>query len=481
MTAQPGAERLVDSLLPALGTPCERVLLVAPRDAALVDALRARGIVVEVVEPSAPTHALSELSASAEASWDAIVLLDGAGDDGSIAPPLARAHALLREKGRLVLGTPTDADASASGSAEMIVALSEAGFVVLPAKEHAGGGEPQWLVARRDDYVVREYRPGDELQILAIFEGSFFVKRSRERWQWEYQENPYGHLHISCAFAGDGQLVAHYAGYPVRFWRGGERLPLPALQIGDTMTLPAVRSVGRGPTSLLARTARHFYARYCEGRVAFNYGFNTGNIQRFSMSFVGARQLEDLPYHRLSLPASRLAVATGLRARLAGWRESHVETLDARWDELFTRVAPAYGMLIERDAAYLDWRYRRCPDAGYFIAACEHRGRLAGWAVFRRREERLQWVDALIDPAKPQAIARLLAFALAAPEHRGVNAVEAWISARPAWWRPFFAELGFVAEPEPNALGMVFVPFAVDPEEEMRRSLFYMMGDSDLA
>jgi len=267
----------------------------------------------------------------------------------------------------------------------------------------------------------------------------------------------------------------------VRFWRDGERLPLPALQIGDTMTLPAVRSVGRGPTSLLARAARHFYARYCEGRVAFNYGFNTGNIQRFSMSFVGARRLEDLPYHRLALPAPRLAVASGLRARFAGWRESRVETLDARWDELFARVARAYGMLIERDAAYLDWRYRRCPDGGYFIVACERRGCLAGWAVFRRREERLQWVDALIDPAQPQAIARLLAFALAAPEHRGVQAVEAWISARPVWWRPLFTELGFVVEPEPNALGMVFVPFAVDPEEEMRRSLFYMMGDSDLA
>lgn len=481
MTAQPGAERLVDTLLPALGTPCERLLLVGSRDAALADALRARGIVVEVVEAVSQSQSLPELlSAAGDASWDAIVLLDGV-VDMSLAQMLAQAHALLREKGRLVFSTSTEAREPAHGSSELVVALSEAGFVLLPAKEHAAGGEPQWLVARRDAYVVREYRPGDEVQILAIFEGSFFVKRSRERWEWEYRENPYGSLHISCAFAGDGQLVAHYAGYPVRFWRGGERLPLPALQIGDTMTLPAVRSVGRGPTSLLARTARHFYARYCEGRVAFNYGFNTGNIQRFSMSFVGARRFEDLPYHRLALPAPRLAVTSGLRARLAGWRESRVATLDERWDAFFARVAPAYGMLIERDATYLDWRYRRCPEAVYFIAACERRGRLAGWAVFRRREERLQWVDALIDPAQPQAIARLLAFALAAPEHRGVSTVEAWTSARPAWWRPLFTELGFVAEPEPNALGMVFVPFAVDPEEEMRRSLFYMMGDSDLA
>lgn len=479
MTAQPSAERLVDSLLPVLGSPCGRLLLVGPRDAVLADALRARGVTVDVVEPTALAPEL--MPSGGEANCDAIVLLDGVGDGMLLTALLVPAHALLREKGRLIVGKRTDAGAPATNSSELVVVLSEAGFVVLPAKAHSGGGDPQWLVARRDDYVVREYRPGDEFQILAIFQGSFFVQRSRERWRWEYQDNPYGNLHISAAFAGDGQLVAHYAGYPVRFWCGGERMPLAALQIGDTMTLPAVRSVGRGPTSLLARTARHFYARYCEGRVAFNYGFNTGNIQRFSMSFVGARRLEDLPYHRLALPAPRLAVASGLLARFAGWRESRVDEFDERWDALFARIAPAYGMLIERDATYLDWRYRRCPGTDYFIAACERRGRLAGWAVFRRREERVQWVDALIDPAQPQAIARLLAFALAAPENRGVRAVEAWISARPAWWRPLFTELGFVAEPEPNALGMVFVPFAIDPEDEMRRSLFYMMGDSDLA
>jgi hypothetical protein len=58
--------------------------------------------------------------------------------------------------------------------------------------------------------------------------------------------------------------------------------------------------------------------------------------------------------------------------------------------------------------------------------------------------------------------------------------VEAWVTARPAWWRPLLAGLGFVAEPEPNGLGLVFVPFEVDPEAQMRERFYYMMGDSDL-
>jgi hypothetical protein len=172
--------------------------------------------------------------------------------------------------------------------------------------------------------------------------------------------------------------------------------------------------------------------------------------------------------------------AGGLRARLAGWSERRVERVDERWDELFVRVAPAYGMLVERDARYLAWRYTRCPDAAYVISACFRRGLLVGWGAFRRRDDRLLWGDGLFDPACPQAVSRVLAHVLSLPEHRGVRRVETWATARPAWWRPLLLELGFVPEPEPNGLGLVFVPFEVDPEAEMRQHLYYTMGDSDL-
>ena len=58
--------------------------------------------------------------------------------------------------------------------------------------------------------------------------------------------------------------------------------PQPHLHI----LLLIVRHVGRGPTSILGRTALHFYETFCEGKVAFNYGFNVANIQRFSLKFL---------------------------------------------------------------------------------------------------------------------------------------------------------------------------------------------------
>lgn len=391
-------------------------------------------------------------------SQDAVLLLDP-----PLAETLAAARRLLRDKGRLVNPWPDD-------PRPLAVALSEAGFVILKDG-----------LARKEDFFVREYREGDEQQILPMFCRSFYVERSLARWSWEYRENPYGTLKISEAFTGDGKLVAHYAGYPVRFHMevdGGEPRKLPALQIGDTMTEPAFRHVGRGPTSLLGRTVRHYYARFCEGQVAFNFGFNTGNIQRFSMSFVGARRLEDLPFHVLDLEKRPVAPYNPILSWLERYRVERITHFDERWDDLFRQVSGFYGLLVERDARYLEWRYARCPDPESFIYAVFCWGRLVGWSVFRYKEDRLRWGDALFDPRYKGAVRQLLDAVL--QEHRQAKTLEAWITSRPAWWRETLLSLGFESRPEPDDLGFVFVPFGEDPEEAFRAHLYYTMGDSDL-
>lgn len=393
-------------------------------------------------------------------SQDAVVLLDPS------AETLAAAHRALRDKGRLVVPWPDD-------PRPLAVALSEAGFVILKDG-----------TARKEGFFVREYREGDEQQILPMFHRSFYVERSLARWGWEYRENPYGTLKISEAFTGDGKLVAHYAGYPVRFHveipevKGGEPRKLPALQIGDTMTDPAFRHVGRGPTSLLGRTVRHYYARFCEGQVAFNFGFNTGNIQRFSMSFVGARRLEDLPFHVLDLEKRPLAPPNRILSWFESYRVERITHFDERWDDFFRRVSGFYGLLVERDARYLEWRYARCPDPESFIYAVSCWGRLVGWSVFRYKEGRLRWGDALFDPRYRVAVRHLLYAVL--QEHRQAKTLETWITSRPAWWRKTLLALGFESRPEPDDLGFVFVPFGEDPEAAFRAHLYYTMGDSDL-
>lgn len=493
VTTAAATERLLDRLGPLLPATGGRLVLVPAGAEAVAHELTVRGFVTaSIASGGSAGSALSVPSAPVEQGWDTVLLLADRHDAAALLTPLLEPlRAAMAERGQLWIAATFGAPPSGvTNPLALTITLSEHGFVVLRRQPLDDDVEPRrelWTT-RREAYRVREYRPGDESQILPIFAGSFFVPRSLERWSWEYRENPYGNLCISEAFAADGQLVAHYAGYPVRFRLPGqpERAePVTALHIGDTMTLPGVRHVGRGPTSLLGRTVRHFYARFCEGRVAFNFGFNTGNIQRFSMAFVGAQRLEDLPYHVLPLPAAGLAKADGAGRRwlspaLRAWSCAPVARFDSRFDELFARVAPHYGMLVERDARYLDWRYGRQPGGDYRVYACSHRGRLVGWSVFRRRQDALVWGDALCEPRSPGAVRRLLAHALAQPEHAGVARIETWATARPGWWQPLLRSIGFEERPDPQGLGMVFVPFEIDPAEAMRTHLYYTMGDSDL-
>jgi hypothetical protein len=255
------------------------------------------------------------------------------------------------------------------------------------------------------------------------------------------------------------------------------------------------RHVGRGRTSLLGRTARHFYARRCEGKVAFNYGFNTGNIQRFSQLFVGARKVWDIEL--LSARTADLRLATPRRFR--PYRATRVDRLGAEFDDFFERVAPAYGLLVERLRRYLEWRYLRRPDVEYRLHRVDRGGRLVGWGVARADGERVLLGDALFDPAHPEAISALLRDVLtsagsrrrASGDQRTDSAplrddgkdeprIEGWFSRHPAWWSERLTALGFSAAPEPRGLGMVFVPFLECPQQELERGYYLTMGDSDL-
>ena len=91
------------------------------------------------------------------------------------------------------------------------------------------------------------------------------------------------------------------------------------------------------------------------------------------------------------------------------------------------------------------------------------------------------WGDALFDRQHPDAVAAVLARALDEPEHRGVARVDGWLSANPAWWARLIEDLGFESRPDPQDLGMIFLPFEEpDPLERFQAALYYTKGDGDL-
>ena len=327
--------------------------------------------------------------------------------------------------------------------------------------------------------ILRAYCDGDERAILGLFNRYFpHAPRSLEHFRWKYRQDPFGNERISLAFAG-AQLVGHYAGYAVPFrlfdgdgWTRGR--DLLTHQIGDTMTEQSVRHIGRGPTSVLGRTALHFYEHFCEGRVAFNYGFNVDNIQKFSLRFLRSDRVEPVTY-RSSAP---LPPITRSERWLRGYSFELVRDTGAELDELFKRLASTYRFCVTRNSAYLRWRYLQRPDVDYVVIAVRKWRRLVGWIAYRIRDGHFQWGDALFDPDFPEAVEVTLRHVV--PAHR-VSLIEGWFPQRPQWFDAALTSLGFAAQPEPQNLSLMCVPFLwTGATPRMREDLYYTWGDSDL-
>ena len=339
------------------------------------------------------------------------------------------------------------------------------------------------FVARKDSFSIKPYSSGDENSILPSFNAVFGTERTIEHWYWKFRDDPYGSYKISQAFSDDGRLVAHYAGYTVPFYCDTGDLPREflSLQIGDTMTLPEVRHIGRGKTSILSRTTRHFYAKYCD-KVPFTYGFNTGTIKKFGERFLGYQYIDPVPYRVKKITASSLLRYSFFERIFSKYRVRIIDSFDQTFDSLFERAAPSYRFSVRRECRYLTWRYRDCPDKDYLMLSVRNRtGRLVGWSVFLRKDKKLIWGDALFDREYPDAVEYLLGYVSGASFFKGIEIIEGWFSRNPLWWDKMLDQLGFELTAEPNNL---FPCFFILTEngilDKLKSNLYYTMGDSDL-
>ncbi|RMH15995.1 MAG: GNAT family N-acetyltransferase [Acidobacteria bacterium] len=462
-------DALLDLLLAQLRPAPRRLLVVGFGAAGAVEA----GAVERVTRPEE----------AAGEGFDAAVVDGRQIHPDAAAEALGRIHRRLADRGQLLVAVPVAssfgdlAPATEERWRRLVAALSVLGTAWRRDRELAAEGAARWrlLAGRKDAYAIRSYRPGDEEAIVALFHRSFHPGRSLAGWRWKYRENPWGGPLISLAHAPGGSLACHYAGYPLPFLLDGRRLL--AMHMGDTMSAAEHRDVGRGRSSLLARTVRHFFARHRDGRFAFYFGFNTGPIQRFCEWFIGGSAYGGVCYRARDLDVAGAPPYAADRR----YRAAPLERAGAACDRLLRRAGRAYGFLLARDAAYLDWRYLRPPDERYVVLAAYRLRRLVGWGVFRRQGDVLTWGDALFHPRHAAASANLLAAALDHPELRGARRLEAWFPSHPPFWHRRLEQLGLEIRPEPQDLGLVYLadhPAAAAALSQRR--LYYAKGDGDL-
>jgi GNAT superfamily N-acetyltransferase len=270
--------------------------------------------------------------------------------------------------------------------------------------------------------IVDQYRPEDRAEVDALFRrvfGAAPADASAARWDWQYRQNPHAPDPQIWIARDEGRIVGQYATMPVRLWINGQEIE--ASWGMDVMVAPERQRKGLG--EILFRTwDRHTGA-------SLGMGLSTGSHQLFrklQWPDVGpvpclVKPISPRAFTRANWPsaanglvslAARPVVAMLRSRRVPNAGVRTVRDFDARFTELWDRVAPKFTFAVRRDAAYLQWKYVALPHIRYNIIALDRGETIGGYAVFRHVHESrgrvTALVDLLADPDDRQAVAALL-------------------------------------------------------------------------
>ncbi|HEY1012805.1 MAG TPA: GNAT family N-acetyltransferase, partial [Herpetosiphonaceae bacterium] len=258
-------------------------------------------------------------------------------------------------------------------------------------------------------WMIRPYRPGDELALAALFGRVFGRPIDPAFWRWKLKSLPAPAENVWLAEAGDapataegapaparGAPVFQYAGIPLRFSTpAGETTAMISV---DTMTAPEFRRRG-----LLTSVGRHAYEQWRAGGVGFvlglpndQWGSRTGALSwrpLFPLRWlIRPLRPETLLARKLRLGRSGgLALLGGLWNlwwdRRAGGdpalRLRLVDRPEPAFDRLWERCRGEAPLSVIRDSAWVGWRYLAAPCRGYRVLLAERDGLPAGYVAYR--------------------------------------------------------------------------------------------------
>ncbi len=217
--------------------------------------------------------------------------------------------------------------------------------------------------------------------------------------RWQYDENPAGQALSTLARAGDGaKPIGQFGAIPLRLWVDGEER-LGALGL-NVVTDEAYRR--QGVFSALGHAADERMAQ-AGATIAFampNEDSFPGFVRRLGYTHAGdlpflvrpvnARRLIESRLHLPGLGALASLLARPIfppLPRSANATPSitieRVEHFDVAFDDFWRRVRGRERVMVMRDMAYLEWRYRRVPLRRYEVFRAGVDGQLAGYIVLR--------------------------------------------------------------------------------------------------
>lgn len=265
--------------------------------------------------------------------------------------------------------------------------------------------------------MTRDYRPGDEVYILSLFEKAFGKHLDERVWYWRYMENPYGQGIIKLMFQG-GELIGHYAASPLPLWFRNRYMK--AALLVSAMTHPEYRGKG-----VCTKLATHVYETCRERGCKLVFGFPNENVYRLYIEHLEWIGFGMLPCWEAK-PASLIKKIKGF-----GFHVESAEEFDEGFDKLWIKVRNRLSIAVPRVSRYLSWRYRSNPGSKYHIyVAKDSSGAIQGFVVLKIYEEADEASGHIIDilsTDSPQVKSMLINSALEFFSTFNIRRITCWV------------------------------------------------------
>ena len=331
-----------------------------------------------------------------------------------------------------------------------------------------------------DPYSLRSSQPGDEEQLLGLFNkvfrgnGSPEPPRRREFWSWRYADSGPQENHSSVAVrCDDGSIIGHVGGVCLATWCRGEVRPTSVSV--DNMIDPERRR-GLQRVGVFARLVNHWVDSYfgCD-RDFIAWGFPTTSNFRIGQKF---------SRYSLVRPINVLVARDlgRLRRPVKGVESRRAAAFGPEYDALWERCRETIEMGVVRSSAYLGWRYVQHPEHRYRVheARDSRSGELRGFAVTRSgglAPDVVQIMDWLVEEGDGEAEQCLRCACADEAIEADAGGLIAWIpEGLPGFAR--FQRRGFYVEPTP----IIMVARSWDRRisvVDVRQRFYATLGDID--
>lgn len=306
-----------------------------------------------------------------------------------------------------------------------------------------------------EDYIVRKYQPGDEIQIVKVLDEVFegWPKVDLELgplsyWLWKYQENIVDERLVVFAEKGDMILgVGHTV--PMRI-KIHDKIILGGLG-GDVAVLKEFRRIGiRNRTLVVHRKLRvekglKFTCAITGNPIVVDMFERSPVHHKFPISLSQYVKINDVDLHMKINPMTNewiqklgfqaLKTLGSIKSRLlmkddrgASIEIMEVKEFDDSIDDFWMRCSEDFDLMFVRDKDFLNWRY--CDvRAGYFkIFTANVENKIVGYIVLRVNGYNERYpvgyiCDLLSSPYKMQIIDTLLNEAVRFFDEKEVNIV----------------------------------------------------------